>query len=168
MLADGRVIHTGGRAFDYPEYDLTGVLVGSEGTLGVMTEAEVRLVRNIPGIKTLMAIFDSVEEAGEAVSAVIARGLVPATLEMMDRNMIGIVENYVHAGLPIDAEALLIIEADGYPESLDSQMAEIMEVHAASATSARCAWRRPPPSATRSGSRARARSAPSRRSAPRT
>ncbi len=128
VLSDGRVIRTGGRAFDYPEYDFTGVLVGSEGTLGIITEAELRLLRNIPGIKTLMAIFDSVEMAGEAVSAVIARGLVPGTLEMMDRTMIGIVENYVHAGLPVDAEALLIIEADGYVESLDSQMAEIMEV----------------------------------------
>jgi D-lactate dehydrogenase (cytochrome) len=128
VLADGQVIHTGGRAYDYPEYDLTGLLVGSEGTLGLMTSANVRLIRNIPGIKTLMAIFNSVEEAGEAVSAVIARGLTPATLEMMDRNMIGVVENYVHAGLPTDAEALLIIEADGYPESLDSQMNEIMAV----------------------------------------
>ena len=127
VLADGRVVRTGGRAFDYPEYDFTGVLVGSEGTLGVITEAELRLLRNIPGIKTLMAIFDSVETAGEAVSAVIARGLVPGTLEMMDRTMIGIVENYVHAGLPADAEALLIIEADGYAESLDVQMAEIMQ-----------------------------------------
>jgi len=128
VLSDGRVIHTGGRAFDIPEYDFTGVLVGSEGTLAILTEAELRLLRNIPGIKTLMAIFDSVEAAGEAVSAVIARGLVPATLEMMDRTMIGIVENYVHAGLPVDAEALLIIEADGYTESLDSQMAEIVQV----------------------------------------
>ncbi len=128
VLADGRVIHTGGRAFDYPEYDLTGLLVGSEGTLGVITEASLRLIRNIPGVKTLMAIFNSVEEAGEAVSAVIARGLVPATLEMMDRNMIGIVENYAHAGLPTDAEALLIIESDGYPESVEPQMSEVMEV----------------------------------------
>ncbi len=128
VLADGTVLHTGGRAFDYPEYDLTGLLVGSEGTLGIVTEAQLRLVRNIPGIKTLMAIFDSVEEAGIAVSAVIARGLVPATLEMMDRNMIGIVEAYAHAGLPTDAEALLIIEADGHPESLDGQMAEIVQV----------------------------------------
>ncbi len=128
VLADGRVIRTGGRAYDYPEYDLTGLLIGSEGTLGIITEASLRLMRNIPGIKTLMAIFDSVEEAGEAVSAVIARGLVPATLEMMDRNMIGIVEAYAHAGLPTDAEALLIIEADGYPESLEPQMAEIIEV----------------------------------------
>ena len=127
-LADGRLIRTGGRAFDYPEYDLTGLLVGSEGTLGIITEAQLRLVRNVPGIKTLMAIFDSVETAGEAVSAVIAGGLVPATLEMMDRTMIGIVENYVHAGLPVDAEALLIIEADGHAASLDSQMAEILDV----------------------------------------
>jgi len=128
VLADGRVIHTGGRAYDYPEYDLTGLLVGSEGTLGMITSSNVRLIRNIPDIKTLMAIFNSVEEAGEAVSAVIARGLMPATLEMMDRNMIGIVENYAHAGLPTDAEALLIIEADGYTESLDSQMNEIIAV----------------------------------------
>ena len=128
ILADGRTLVTGGRAFDYPEYDFTGLLIGSEGTLGVMTEAYARLIRNIPGVKTLMAIFDSVEQAGEAVSAVIARGLIPATLEMMDRTMIGIVEAYVHAGLPTDAEALLIIEADGYPASLDSQMSEIMTV----------------------------------------
>jgi D-lactate dehydrogenase (cytochrome) len=98
ILADGRAIQVGGRAFDYPEYDLTGLLVGSEGTLAVVTAASVRLMRNIPGVKTLMAIFNSVEEAGEAVSAVIARGLLPGTLEMMDRNMIGIVENYAHAG----------------------------------------------------------------------
>jgi D-lactate dehydrogenase (cytochrome) len=128
VLGDGRVLHTGGRAFDYPEYDLTGLLVGGEGTLGIITEAQLRLVRNVPGIKTLMATFPSVEVAGEAVSAVISKGLVPATLEMMDKTMIGIVENYVHAGLPVEAEALLIIEADGHPESLDSQMAEIFEV----------------------------------------
>lgn len=128
VLSDGRVLHTGGRAFDYPEYDLTSLLVGGEGTLGIVTEAQLRLMRNVPGIKTLMATFPSVEVAGEAVSAVISKGLVPATLEMMDKTMIGIVENYVHAGLPVDAEALLIIEADGHPASLDSQMAEIFEV----------------------------------------
>ncbi|MBI5303801.1 MAG: FAD-binding protein [Chloroflexi bacterium] len=128
VLADGRVVITGGRALDYPEYDLTGIFVGSEGTLGVMTEMYVRLIRNIPGVKTMMATFDSVEEAGDAVSAVIARGLVPATLEMMDKNMIGIVENFVHAGLPTEANALLIIEADGFPASLDSQMNEFSQV----------------------------------------
>jgi D-lactate dehydrogenase (cytochrome) len=128
VLADGRRIRTGGRAYDIPEYDLTGLLVGSEGTLGVITAAELRLMRNIPGVKTLMVVFDSVEQAGEAVSAVISRGLVPGTLEMMDRNMIGIVEAFAHAGLPTEAEALLIIEADGYPESLDDQMAEFIKV----------------------------------------
>jgi len=128
VLADGRVIQTGGRAYDYPAYDLTGLLVGAEGTLGIVTAITVRLIRNPPAVKTLMAIFASVEQAGQAVSAVIARGLVPATLEMMDRNIIGIVEAYAHAGLPTDAEALLIIEADGYPESLDPQMNEIIQV----------------------------------------
>jgi D-lactate dehydrogenase (cytochrome) len=128
VLADGRLIRTGGRAYDYPEYDLTGLIVGSEGTLGVITQASLRLMRNIPGVKTLMVVFDSVEKAGEAVSAVISRGLVPGTLEMMDRNMIGIVEAYAHAGLPTDAEALLIIEADGYPASLEPQMAEFIRV----------------------------------------
>jgi D-lactate dehydrogenase (cytochrome) len=128
VLADGRMIRTGGRAYDYPEYDLTGLLVGSEGTLGVITQADLRLMRNVPGVKTLMVVFDSVEQAGEAVSAVISRGLVPGTLEMMDRNMIGIVEAFAHAGLPTDAEALLIIEADGYPASLEPQMAEIIKV----------------------------------------
>lgn len=128
VLADGRLIRTGGRAYDYPEYDLTGLLVGSEGTLGVITQADLRLMRNIPGVKTLMVVFDSVEQAGEAVSAVISRGLVPGTLEMMDRNMIGIVEAFAHAGLPTDAEALLIIEADGHPASLEPQMAEFIKV----------------------------------------
>jgi D-lactate dehydrogenase (cytochrome) len=128
VLADGRVIRTGGRAYDYPEYDLTGLMVGSEGTLGVITQASLRLMRNIPGVKTLMVVFDSVEQAGEAVSEVISRGLVPGTLEMMDRNMIGIVEAFAHAGLPTDAEALLIIEADGYPASLEPQMDEIIKV----------------------------------------
>jgi len=128
VLADGQVIRTGGRAFDYPEYDFTGLLVGSEGTLAVVTEASLRLMRFPPGVKTLMASFDSVEAAGEAVSAFIAQGLVPATMEMMDRNMIGIIEDYIQAGLPTQAAAMLIVEADGYPDSLDPQMEEIVDI----------------------------------------
>ena len=127
-LADGQLMRTGGRAFDYPEYDFIGLLVGSEGTLAVVTEASLRLMRNPQGVKTLMASFDSVEAAGEAVSALIAQGLVPATMEMMDRNMIGIIEDYIQAGLPTDAAAMLIVEADGYPESLDPQMDEIVDI----------------------------------------
>ena len=128
VLADGQLVHTGGRACDYPAYDFTGLLTGSEGTLGLVAEATLRLVRNAPGVKTCTATFDSVEAAGLAVSAIIAAGLIPAALEMMDRNIIGIIEDYVHAGLPTDAAALLLLEVDGYPESLDAQIQEIVEV----------------------------------------
>jgi D-lactate dehydrogenase (cytochrome) len=128
VLADGQLVHTGGRAFDYPEYDFTGLLTGSEGMLGIVTQATLRLIRNPTGFKTMIATFDSVEEAGQAVSAIIARGLVPAALEMMDRNIAGIIEDYAHAGLPTEAAALLLVEADGYPDSLDAQIAEVVEV----------------------------------------
>lgn len=126
VLADGQVIRTGGRGFDYPEYDFTGLLTGSEGTLALLTGVCLRLIRNPAAFKTLLATFDSVQEVGEAVSAIIAEGLVPAALEMMDRNIAGIIEAYVHAGLPTEAAALLLVEVDGYPESLDSQMNEIV------------------------------------------
>ena len=128
VLADGRVLRLGGRALDYPEYDFVGLMTGSEGTLGIVTEASVRLIHNIPAIKTLMVSFDSVREAGEAVSAIIAHGLVPATLEMMDQQIMRIIEDYTHAGLPIQAAAALIIEADGYAESLTPQMDEIVAI----------------------------------------
>ncbi len=128
VLADGQVAHTGGRARDYPAYDFTGLMTGSEGTLGMITESTLRLIRNAPGVKTLTATFDSVQAAGLAVSAIIAAGLVPAALEMMDRNIIGIIEAYVHAGLPTEAAALLLVEVDGYPESLDGQMDELVAV----------------------------------------
>ncbi|HHH41223.1 MAG TPA: FAD-binding oxidoreductase [Chloroflexi bacterium] len=128
VLADGQVVRMGGAAYDYPEYDFVGLLTGSEGTLGIITEATLRLIGLPPAVKTMMATFASVEQAGEAVSAVIARGLVPATMEMMDQKIIGIVEEYTHAGLPVEAGALLIIEVDGYPESLDQQAEEIAEV----------------------------------------
>jgi D-lactate dehydrogenase (cytochrome) len=125
VLADGRHMRLGGKALDVPEYDLTGLLVGSEGTLVLITAAHLRLIRNPPGVKTMMAVFDSVEEAGEAVSAIIARGLVPATMEMMDQQIMRIIEDYTHAGLPVDAGAALILEMDGYPSSLSPQIEEI-------------------------------------------
>ncbi len=128
VLANGQVVHTGGTACDYPEYDFTGVLCGSEGTLAIVTSATLRLIWNPTGFKTLIATFDSIEEAGQAVSAIIARGLIPAALEMMDRNIIGIIEDYAHAGLPIETEALLLVEVDGYPESLDAQIDEIEQI----------------------------------------
>ncbi len=128
VFADGRVAHLGGRALDYPEYDLIGLMTGSEGTLGLITAMEARLICNPLGVKTVMASFDSVEQAGAAVSAVIAAGLVPATMEMLDQKIMRIVEDYMHIGLPVHAGAMLIAEVDGYPEGLDAQMAEVVRV----------------------------------------
>lgn len=127
VMSNGQRIKLGGRAFDYPEYDFLGLLTGSEGTLGVTMRAYVRLIRNPPAVKTLMAAFGSNEDAGKAVSAMIARGLIPSTMEMMDQKMMVIIEDFVHAGLPIEAGAALIIDIDGYPESLEPQIAEVIE-----------------------------------------
>ncbi len=126
VLADGQVVQLGGQAFDYPEYDLVALLTGSEGTLGVITQATLRLIRTPPAVQTMLASFESVEQAGEAVSAMIARGLVPATMEMMDRRFMRVIEDFAHAGLPVEAGAALIVEVDGYPDSIAPQMAEVI------------------------------------------
>jgi len=128
VLADGQVVQIGGAALDYPEYDVAGLLTGSEGTLGVITKINLRLVCNPPGVKTLMAAFESVEQAGGAVSDVIATGLVPATMEMMDQKIAAIIEDYAHPGIPTDAGALLIAEVDGYPAGLSPQIKEISDI----------------------------------------
>jgi D-lactate dehydrogenase (cytochrome) len=128
VLADGELVRLGGKALDYPEYNYIGLLTGAEGTLGILTQASLRLLRYPPTVKTLMAAFDSVETAGNAVSAIIGCGLIPATMEFMDGKMLRIVEDYIHAGLPVEANAALIIEVDGYPGSLDPQMDEIVEI----------------------------------------
>jgi glycolate oxidase subunit GlcD len=128
VLANGQRIRVGGRALDYPEYDLCGLITGSEGMLALITSIAVRLRRNPPGVRTMLAIFDTPEQAGEAVSAVIAAGLVPATMEMMDQKITRMIEPYAQAGLPLDAGAILIIEVDGYPESLERQIDEIAQI----------------------------------------
>lgn len=125
VLADGQRVRVGGRALDYPEYDLCGLITGSEGMLALITAISARLVRTPPGVKTLLAIFASVEQAADAVSAIIAAGLIPATMELMDQKIINIAEPFAHAGLPLDAGAILIIDIDGYPASLNAQICEI-------------------------------------------
>ncbi len=125
VLAHGRIAQFGGCALDYPGSDWVGVLTGSEGTLGIIVEANLRLLRAPRATTMLMAAFDSIARAGDAVSAIIARGLTPATLEMMDRAIVKIVQDYSHLDLPMDAAALLIVEVNGYAASLASQMAEI-------------------------------------------
>src|SRR3989440_6103836 len=134
VLANGRRVRVGGRTLDYPEYDLCGLLTGSEGMLALITAITARLVRNPPAVKTLLAVFDSVEQAGKGVSAIIAAGLVPATMEMMDQKIIQIVEPFAHAGLPTEAQAILIIDVDGYPARPDPpvhDLAQILQAHGA-------------------------------------
>lgn len=128
VLANGQIVQFGGPALDYPEYDFCGAMVGSEGTLGIFTKAHVRFIPNPPGVRTMMVAFPSLEAAGNAVSAVIAAGLTPATLEMMDQKIMGIIEEYSNAGLPVNAGAGLIVEVDGYVAGLDSQIEEIADL----------------------------------------
>lgn len=134
VLADGEIAKIGGKAPDAPGYDLTGLFVGSEGTLGVCTEVVVRIVRLAEGVKTMLAVYDSIEAGSETVSAIVAAGMVPATLEMMDRLVIKAVEESIHCGLPLDCATVLIIEVDGLKDDLDVQaraIAELCKAHGA-------------------------------------
>lgn len=128
VLSNGQVVVSGGKALDPPEYDFTSLVTGSEGTLGLVTSAILLLRRPFQGVQALTASFASLAQAGEAVSAIIAAGLMPATIELMDKEMIGIVEDYLQAGFPRQAGAMLIIDVDGYPESLDTQLAQIAAI----------------------------------------
>lgn len=128
ILPGGEVVWFGGRAADPPGPDLMGLLVGSEGTLGVATKIVVRILRMPESVVTLLAVFRSVEDAGQTVSDIIADGIIPATLEIMDNLVIRAVEESVHAGFPVDAEAVLIIELDGLSDGLDGQARRILEL----------------------------------------
>ena len=125
VLADGTITRTGGAARGLPGYDLTGALVGSEGTLAIVTKVVVRLMRLPESTRTLLAIFDEVDQASSAVSAIIAHGFVPAALEMLDREIIRAVEPALHVGYPLDAGAVLLIEVDGLEEETREQAGEI-------------------------------------------
>ena len=105
-----------------------GLLVGSEGTLGIATKILVRIMRAPERVVTMLAIFKSVEAAGQTVSDIISEGIIPATLEIMDNLVIRAVEESVHAGYPTDAEAVLIIELDGVTEGMDEQAKRILEI----------------------------------------
>lgn len=119
VLADGEVVQTGGAVRDLPGYDLTGAVVGSEGTLCIVTKVLVQLMRAPESVRTLLAIFGSVDQATEAVSAIIGAGLVPAALEMIDREIIRAVEPALNVGYPLDAGAVLLIEVEGLTEATE-------------------------------------------------
>jgi glycolate oxidase len=125
VLADGDIVRVGGWGRDRPGYDLTGLVVGSEGTLAIVTKICVRLLRRPEAVRTFLAIFDTIEAATSAVAAVIASGTVPGALEMLDRNTIRAVEPVLHCGYPLDAEAVLLVEVDGLQEFVDESVARV-------------------------------------------
>lgn len=128
VLPDGEVVELGGDVEDVPGYDLTGLVVGAEGTFGIVTEATVRLTRQPLAWKTLLAVFESVEEASAAVSGVIRAGIIPAALEMMDCLIVEAVEAAYRFGFPTDAGAVLIVELDGLAAGLPRQVEQVVEV----------------------------------------
>ncbi|WP_018954548.1 FAD-linked oxidase C-terminal domain-containing protein [Thioalkalivibrio sulfidiphilus] len=113
VTIDGELITLGGQSLDSPGYDLLALMTGSEGMLGVIVEITVKLLPRPERAQVLLAAFDSVERAGEAVAAIIGSGIIPAGLEMMDNNAIRAAEDFVHAGYPVEAEAILLCELDG-------------------------------------------------------
>jgi glycolate oxidase len=126
VLADGSTVRFGGPAEDTPGLDLTGVLVGSEGTLAIVTQVWVRLTRDPQGWRTMLGIFDSCDDATNAISEIIGAGIVPAALEMMDQGILEAIEQAFRFGFPLDAQAILLIEVDGLEAGLDEQRDRIV------------------------------------------
>ena len=127
VLPDGEILCLGGAAEDLPGYDLKGVFVGSEGTFGIATRILVKLSPLPEGVKTVLAIFDSVVDACRGVSEILARGIVPAAVEMIDQKTLRAVEQYIHAGFPLDAAAVLLIEVDGLVDDLEAQATAVID-----------------------------------------
>src|SRR6478609_3105345 len=128
VLADGRVVRIGGPAEDPVGLDLVGAIVGSEGTLAIVTKVWVRLTRNPQGHRTMLGVFESVDDATTAISEIIGAGIVPAALEMMDQGILVAVEAAFQFGFPLDAQAILLIEVDGLEAGLDQQRDQIAEL----------------------------------------
>ncbi|MBV8809724.1 MAG: FAD-binding protein [Acidobacteriaceae bacterium] len=128
VLPDGTVIQGGGAEIDGPGYDLTGFLTGSEGTMALVTKIGVRLMRQPEAVKTLLAIYNSTDQAGSTVGALTAKGIIPIALEMLDGPMLRMVEAATHAGYPLDAAAVLLIEVEGVTESVEEQAPAIAAV----------------------------------------
>ena len=125
---DGEVLELGGGALDAPAYDLLGLVCGSEGQLGIVTEATVRLIAKPEGARPVLFGFGSSEVAGACVADIIAEGIIPVAIEFMDKQAIEICEAFAHAGYPMDAGALLIIEVEGSEAEMDAQLARIIAI----------------------------------------
>jgi glycolate oxidase len=128
VLPDGEIVRLGNAQGDAPGYDLCGLLVGSEGTLALITEITVKLSRKPEAVKTLLAIFDSVDDAAETVVDITARAIIPAACEMLDGWTLRVVEDFVHAGFPRDSAAVLLLEVESLTEAVAAQTVAITEV----------------------------------------
>jgi glycolate oxidase len=128
VLPNGELAHLGGRTLDHPGYDLLGVFVGSEGTLGIATEITLRLLRRPEAVQLIMAAFDSTDQAGGVVSEIIAARMLPAAMEMMDQLSIQAVEQATHAGYPTSAGALLLVELDGPEAEVEALIGAVEEI----------------------------------------
>jgi glycolate oxidase len=125
VLPDGTTVTTGGDAPDLPGYDLTGLLTGSEGTLALVTKITVRLMRQPEVVKTILAIYDTADDCADSVAEITARAITPAAIEMLDGVMLRMVEEATHAGYPMDAAAVLLIELEGLREAVEEQVEQI-------------------------------------------
>src|ERR687889_1694460 len=128
VLLDGTVVELGGEHLDSPGYDLLGLITGSEGQLGVITEAVVRILRAAEGARPALMGFDTVEDAGACVAAIIEAGIIPVAMEYMDRPAIKICEAFAHAGYPLDVEAMLIIEVEGSDAEIEDMLRRIVAI----------------------------------------
>ncbi|HZJ03458.1 MAG TPA: FAD-linked oxidase C-terminal domain-containing protein [Thermoleophilia bacterium] len=128
VLPDGEITWLGGKALDTPGLDLTGVFVGSEGTLGIATKLVLRILHKPEAVKTMLAVYDSIDDASSSVSAIVSHKMVPATLEMMDNLVIQAIEQSMAAGFPLDAAAVLLIELDGLKDGMEEMADKIVEI----------------------------------------
>ncbi|UOQ44468.1 FAD-binding protein [Halobacillus salinarum] len=129
VTPEGEVMKTGGQTIkNVTGFDLTKLIVGSEGALGVITEATLKLVPKPPAVQTILAVFDDVRKAGQAISKTLTSGILPSKMEFMDQACIQAVENFKPAGLPVHAKALVIIELDGHPETLAIEKKLVQEI----------------------------------------
>lgn len=128
VTAEGEVLEVGGWTQDTPGYDLTGLLIGSEGTLAIVTKIIVRIVHLAEAAKTMVAVFDTMDDASNTVSEIIASGVIPAAIEMMDEMILQAVEADTHAGYPMDAAAVLLMEAEGLQEGVAEQVEQIVSI----------------------------------------
>ncbi len=128
VTIEGEIIEIGGAHVDAAGYDWLGIITGSEGQLGLVTEVTVRILRGPEGARAMLAAFDSIPVAGQVVDAIIGSGIIPVALEFMDRPCIHACEAFAHAGYPLDAEAMLIIEVEGSEAEQDALLARIRDI----------------------------------------